>query len=161
MGWFDWGKNRKRRKKDSILTVLCEVRWKSAGIVPSKVLLIGKQLSSQPLIIGKPSSQPGFKQETMLRSWSEYRYKAPTHHNERWAFPLAFTGAAQSWPKTKQKRSYSTRKPMAFIYSPSFFELSTLLRQWSLPTGKLPYFLLLFEGGHTSSFIGWIQVRKF
>ena len=58
MGGFDWGKNRKRRKKDSILTVLCEVRWKSAGIVPSKVLLIGKLLSSrsQPLIIGKPCS---------------------------------------------------------------------------------------------------------
>jgi hypothetical protein len=48
----------KIRKKDSILTVLCEVRWKSAGIVPSKVLLIGKLLSShsQPLIIGKPCS---------------------------------------------------------------------------------------------------------
>jgi hypothetical protein len=57
MGWFDCGKNRKRRKKDSILTVLCEVQWKAAGIVPNKVLLIGKLLSSrsQPLIIGKPA----------------------------------------------------------------------------------------------------------
>ena len=32
----------------------------------------------------EPSSQPGLKQETMLRSWSEYRYKqAPTHYKER------------------------------------------------------------------------------
>jgi hypothetical protein len=46
----------KRRKKDSILTVLNKIRWKSAGIVPRKVLLIGKLVSSQPLIIGKPSS---------------------------------------------------------------------------------------------------------
>lgn len=66
---------------------------------------------------------------------------------------------AYKWNRCTWKRSLVNKtNPRP---TPSFFELSTLLRQWSLPTGKLPYFLLLFEGGPTSSFIGWIQVRKF
>jgi len=102
-------------------------------------------------------------------NWEKKYRKVESHHTylcpravKNKVFSMLIVNKLKEWHILSKKGCVTKRDMTSKLPLPSFFELNTF-QLWLLPTGQLPHFLLLNEGGiHLPYLVGsrWESYRK-